>query len=189
MEEAEQKGMFGPLLVYRLAVDLALERLVVVFLAAVERLVVAFLAAVLGAPRMPSLKALDGVKATFFRALMRMGSPVCGLRPVRALSCLSRKVPRFGTFSTLSFLTVLVIKEIKAVRVSSAWRLGIPPQSSANFFTISVFVIDFGVDCVVDLGITPLSLLLQLTSLWTSRDCERARAIEPRTSRSGVQPP
>ena len=147
MAGGRAKRGFPPLFVYQLAVDLALERLVVVFLAAVDRLVVAFLAAVLGAPRMPSLKALDGVKATFLRALIVIFSPVCGLRPVRLLSCLSRKVPRFGILSSLSFLTVLVIKVTRAVRLSSAWRLEIPPQSSANFFTISVFVI------------TPLSLL------------------------------
>src|SRR5438034_6899052 len=92
-------------------------------------------------PRIASLNTLAGVNPTFLRAGILSGSPVCGLRPVRALSWRKRKVPRLAILSTLSFFTVLVMKATRLSRLSFTCRLESPPHVSASFFAISDFVI------------------------------------------------
>src|SRR5258708_9872531 len=57
------------------------------------------------APSTCSLKLLDTEKRTFLRAGIFTGSPVCGLRPMRALLCTLRNVPRSGIFTGSPFLT------------------------------------------------------------------------------------
>src|ERR1700733_12576725 len=46
--------------------------------------------------RTASLSALDGRRRTTVFALILIGSPVCGLRPMRALRCALTARPRFG---------------------------------------------------------------------------------------------
>src|SRR5207248_11714504 len=95
----------------------------------------------LAGPRIDSLDTLAGVNPTFLRAGILSSAPVWGLRPIRAFIWRRRKVPRSGILRTLSFLTVLLMNSTRSFRYVSAWRLGMPPQVSASFFTISDFVI------------------------------------------------
>src|SRR5437667_11068418 len=91
-------------------------------------------------PSTVSLKVLATEKPTFLRAGILIGSPVCGLRPMRAFILRRRKIPRPGILTDSPFFTVLTTVSIIDARTSSiCFRLA--PVPSARFATNSAFVI------------------------------------------------
>src|SRR5438128_11287430 len=91
-------------------------------------------------PSTVSLKVFATEKPTFLRAGILIGSPVCGLRPVRAFILRRRKMPRPGILTDSPFFTVLTTVSIIDARISSmCFRLA--PVPSASFATNCAFVI------------------------------------------------
>src|SRR5438034_9142279 len=91
-------------------------------------------------PSTVSLKVLATEKPTFLRAGILIGSPVCGLRPMRAFILRRRKIPRPGILTDSPFFTVLTTVSIIDTRTSSiCFRLALVP--SASFATNCAFVI------------------------------------------------
>src|ERR1700687_421957 len=91
-------------------------------------------------PRTDSLKTFATEKRTFLRAGILMGSPVCGLRPMRAFVCTFRKVPRPGIFTGSPLRTEPTVKSTSACSTTSACFL-LNSDASANFCTSCDFVI------------------------------------------------
>src|SRR2546425_10999894 len=82
-------------------------------------------------PSTVSLKVLATEKPTFLRAGILIGSPVCGLRPMRAFILRSRKTPRPGILTDSPFFTVLTTVSIIEASISSiCFRLAPVPSTS-----------------------------------------------------------
>src|SRR3989441_6549176 len=91
-------------------------------------------------PSTVSLKVLATEKPTFLRAGILIGSPVCGLRPMRAFILRSRKIPRPGILTDSPFFTVLTTVSIIDASISSiCFRLA--PVPSASLATSCALVI------------------------------------------------
>src|SRR5438093_11312907 len=91
-------------------------------------------------PSTVSLKVLATEKPTFLRAGILIGSPVCGLRPMRAFILRSRKIPRPGILTDSPFFTVLTtVSIIDASIWSICFRLA--PVPSASLVTSCALVI------------------------------------------------
>src|SRR5215204_6274859 len=74
--------------------------------------------------QMASLRSLAGLKAIFFDALILIGSPVCGLRPMRAARLRTCRMPRPLRRILSPFFRLLVIISTICVSISLAWRFG-----------------------------------------------------------------
>src|SRR3989441_4489948 len=91
-------------------------------------------------PSTVSLKVLATEKPTFLRAGILIGSPVCGLRPIRAFILRSRKIPRPVILTDSPFFTVLTTVSIIDASISSiCFRLA--PVPSASLATSCALVI------------------------------------------------
>src|SRR6185369_45401 len=77
-----------------------------------------------------SLVALATRNFTTVLALIWMGSPVCGLRPMRALRCAFTKRPRPGTTNTPFFLVSLIAVSARFSRNAAAVLLFAPTFSA-----------------------------------------------------------
>src|SRR5205807_8013743 len=69
---------------------------------------------------MASFAALATRNFTTVLALIWMGSPVCGLRPMRALRCAFTRRPRPGTTNTPLFLVSLIAVSARCSRNAAA---------------------------------------------------------------------
>src|SRR5579871_3945982 len=102
-------------------------------------------------PRTASLKALAGRKRTTVFALILIASPVCGLRPMRALRCAFTARPRFG-------ITNLPAPPLHSLTASLK-------SSSKNEFTVFLGVSNFSarwptiLDLLIGFAISILPLL------------------------------
>jgi hypothetical protein len=96
----------------------------------------AFLAAAFFAGRLPvstaSLNALSGVTRTRRDALMRIASPVCGLRPMRAARSTRANLAKPLIATGSPFATVSVTVSTNAWSAASALRLSVSRRSASS---------------------------------------------------------
>src|SRR4051812_2768506 len=80
-------------------------------------------------------------KATFLLALILIGSPVAGLRPMRAGRLRTCMMPRSGMRILEPFFRAAVMSPTKSVSIATAWRFGrlcALPIHSARCFSVTI---------------------------------------------------
>src|SRR5690554_7188195 len=88
-----------------------------------------------------SLSALPALKLGTLAALISIGSPVCGLRPVRAARSLTVKIPKPTRETVSPFLRLSVTLSIMASSARLAAALGISADAAMASISSDLFTL------------------------------------------------